>query len=103
MDQRIITEKFCLKLCEYNGGYGNVEYNYNLYLHFFGFRKIENLDNFINLKVLYLENNCIEKIENLDNLKNLTCLYLQNNYISKIENLENNKELSVLNLINNKI
>ena len=101
--QRIITEKFCLKLCEYNGGYGNVEYNYNLYLHFFGFRKIENLDNFINLKVLYLENNCIEKIENLDKLKNLSCLYLQNNYISKIENLENNKELSVLNLIGNKI
>ena len=101
--QRIITEKFCLKLCEFNGGYDNVEFNYNLYLHFFGFRKIENLDNFINLKVLYLESNCIEKIENLSNLKSLACLYLQNNYISKIENLDNNLELSVLNLSANKI
>ena len=24
--QRIITEKFCLKLCEFNGGYDNVEF-----------------------------------------------------------------------------
>ena len=100
---RIITEDFCKKLCYYNGGYDSPKLNVNLYLHFQGFRKIQNLDSFTNLQVLYLENNSINKIEGLDNLVNLTCLYLQNNYISKIENLEHNTKLSILNLSNNKI
>ena len=100
---RIITEKYCSKLCVYNGGYEYPHLNANLYLHFQGFHKIQNLDSFTNLKVLYLENNSINKIENLHNLKNLTCLYLQNNYIKEIENLENNYNLVILNLSNNKI
>ena len=100
---RIITEDFCKKLCYYNGGYDSPKLNVNLYLHFQGFRKIQNLDNFTNLQVLYLENNSINKIEGLDKLVNLTCLYLQNNYIKEIENLENNTKLSILNLSNNKI
>ena len=100
---RVITEDFCKKLCYYNGGYDSAKLNVNLYLHFQGFRKIQNLENFTNLQVLYLENNSISKIEGLDKLVNLTCLYLQNNYIKEIENLENNKKLSILNLSNNKI
>ena len=100
---RIISEDFCKKLCYYNGGYDSAKLNVNLYLHFQGFRKIQNLENFTNLQVLYLENNSISKIEGLDKLVNLTCLYLQNNYIKEIENLENNKKLSILNLSNNKI
>ena len=100
---RIITEDFCKKLCYYNGGYDSPKLNVNIYLHFQGFRKIQNLDNFTNLQVLYLENNSINKIEGLDKLINLTCLYLQNNYIKEIENLENNTKLSILNLSNNKI
>ena len=77
--------------------------NYTCYLHFFAFRKIQNLDSFINLRVLYLENNSIEKIENLDKLNHLESLYLQNNYIINIENLDNNKELVNINLSSNKI
>ena len=100
---RIITEDFCKKLCYYNGGYDSPKLNVNLYLHFQGFRKIQNLDSFTNLQVLYLENNSINKIEGLDELVNLTCLYLQNNYICEIENLEHNTKLSILNLSNNKI
>ena len=95
---RIITEDFCKKLCYYNGGYDSPKLNVNLYLHFQGFRKIQNLDSFTNLQVLYLENNSINKIEGLDKLVNLTCLYLQNNYICEIENLEHNTKLSILNL-----
>ena len=76
---RYITEKYCCKLCEYNGGYEYPHLNNNLYLHFQGFHKIENLDNFINLRVLYLESNLIEKIEGLEKLVSLSCLYLQNN------------------------
>ena len=100
---RYITEKYCCKLCEYNGGYEYPHLNNNLYLHFQGFHKIENLDNFINLRVLYLESNLIEKIEGLEKLVSLSCLYLQNNYISKIENLDCLQSLVILNLSGNKI
>ena len=84
---RYITENFCLKLCEYLGGYEYPQLNSRLYLHFQGFHKIENLNRFINVKVLYLENNLIEKIEGLE----------------KIENLENNKKIVILNLSGNRI
>ena len=100
---RIITENFCKKLCHYNGGYDSPALNLNLYLHFQGFRKIQNLDSFNKLQVLYLENNSINKIEGLEKLVDLRCLYLQNNYIKEIEGLNNNKLLSILNLSNNKI
>ena len=100
---RLMTEKFVSALCEYNGGYSSPEYNFTCYLHFFAFRKIENLDKFVNLRVLYLENNSIEKIEGLDKLIHLESLYLQNNYIIDIEGLDNNKEIVNLNLSANKI
>ena len=102
-DIRIITENFCKKICLYNGGYESPALNMNLYLHFLGFRKIQNLDSFINLQVLYLENNSINKIEGIEKLIDLRCLYLQNNYIKEIEGLDNNTKLSILNLSNNKI
>ena len=100
---RIITEDYCKKLCEYNGGYEYPHLNANLYLHFQGFHKIENLERFTNLKVLYLENNSLKKIEGLSHLKYLTCLYLQNNFIEEIEGLENNTNIVILNLSNNRI
>ena len=56
--------------------YGTPELNDALYLHYKGFRKLENLDEFTGLKVLYFEGNALSVIENLDNLTNLRCLYL---------------------------
>ena len=40
------------------------------------FKKIENLNLFINVQTLWLENNFIEKIENLECLINLHSLFL---------------------------
>ena len=45
------------------------ELNDKIYLHFKGFNKIENLEEYKNLKTIWLENNCISKIENLGILK----------------------------------
>lgn len=72
-----------------------------LYLHYKGFEAIENLEEFADLKVLYLESNCIAKIENLSNKSKLRCLYLQENLIRKIENLETLESLVTLNLSDN--
>ena len=46
---------------------------------------IENLNDCVNLSVLYLYDNKIEKITNMNFAGNLTHLYLQNNLITKLE------------------
>lgn len=98
-----MTHNNLIKICEKDGLYEFPEMNNKLYLHFKGFRKIENLSLFINLRTLYLENNLIEKIENLDCLPNLEFLFLQNNLIKEITNLDKNLRLKAINLHQNSI
>ena len=100
---RIITKKYLKDLCFEQGLYCTPNLNDKLYLHFKGFSKIEQLDEYVNLCALYLENNCIRKIEGLDQLKQLRYLYLHNNKITKIEGLEQLENLVVLNLSENHI
>uniref|UniRef100_A0A0G4G2C9 Dynein assembly factor 1, axonemal homolog n=1 Tax=Chromera velia CCMP2878 TaxID=1169474 RepID=A0A0G4G2C9_9ALVE len=81
--------------------YSTPELNDKLYIHFKGFRKIENLEEFTGIKVLYGEGNGFAKIEGLDTMTKLRSLYLQENCIREIENLENVEALHTLNLSNN--
>lgn len=98
-----ITKKYCCELSDYNGHSSLPQFISTLHLHFKAFFKIENLEAFDKLKILYLENNCISKIEGISHMKNLNCLYLNNNVIEDISGLESNTELRILNLSNNKI
>jgi len=99
----LMTESFCKKISEYNGYTGIPQFISTLHLHFKAFKTIENLGSFVNIKVLYLENNLITKIENLSHMVNLQCLYLNSNFIENIENLYCNTNLRILNLTHNKI
>jgi hypothetical protein len=54
-----ITERFLRDLCEENGQFLTPHLNDTLYLHYKGFRKIEKLDKYINLKSIWLECNGI--------------------------------------------
>jgi dynein assembly factor 1 len=101
--KKIITKDFLKRLCIYNQAYETPKLNTHLYLHYMGLSDIRNLEDYINLRALWLENNHIEEINNLSSLSKLRFLYLQNNSIKKIENLDNLKELTALNLSHNQI
>ncbi|CAM9642086.1 unnamed protein product [Chrysoparadoxa australica] len=96
-----LTKEFIKKTCKENKLYNTPSINDKLYLHYKGFRKIQNLDEYTGLKVLWLEGNGLSKIEGLEHQDLLKTLYLQENLIEKIEGLENQIDLDTLNLCKN--
>lgn len=89
--------------CLENNGYETPELNDKLYLHFRGYKKIENLDAYVNCKAIWLDSNGFETIEGLDHMIELRCLYLSKNLISNIQGLENLSNLVLLDLSNNRL
>lgn len=81
--------------------YSTKHLNDKLYLHFGGYQKIQNLEEFTGLRSLWLESNAIDTIEGLENQKDMRSLFLQENCIKKIECVEHMTKLFTLNLSNN--
>lgn len=98
-----IDAKLLLESCKKNQLYTTPSLNDRLYLHYYGLRKIENLEDYPNLQALWLENNAIEVVENLSHMVNLGSLFLQNNCITTLSGMEALVNLHTLNVSDNRI
>ena len=63
-----------------------------------GFTRIQNLEEYTGLKVIWLEGNGLTVIEGLDAQAELSTLYLQENLIERIEGVSRLTNLNTLNL-----
>lgn len=89
--------------CLENNGYETPELNDKLYLHFRGFKRIENLDAYTGCKSIWLDSNGFDQIENLDKLTELRCIYLSKNLINRISGLDQLSKLTILDLSYNRL
>ncbi|OHT14903.1 hypothetical protein TRFO_14698 [Tritrichomonas foetus] len=102
-DSTPMTKKAIVDTCLKHGLYVVPDLNDVLYLHYKGFSKICELDEYINVKTLWLNNNAISTISGLSTLVNLSTLYLQDNLIENIEGVDELVSLETLILSHNYI
>ncbi|EDW80394.1 uncharacterized protein Dwil_GK18740 [Drosophila willistoni] len=98
-----ITAKGLKELCKRDKLYQTPRLNDVLYLHYQGYQYIECLEDYTELKCLWLDCNAISEIQGLEQQSKLKCLFLQNNLVTTIENLKYCPELDTLNLSSNHI
>lgn len=82
--------------------YNTPSLNDKLYLHFKGWKCIEPcIGAYTGVKALWLEGNGLGEIQNLDALVELRCLYVQQNCLRSLEGLHNNQQLDAINACQN--
>jgi dynein assembly factor 1 len=96
-----MTAKKLKELCRKDSLYSTPYLNEKLYLHYKGFRRVECLEEYTGLKVLWLEGNGLGAIQGLEAQAGLRTLYLQENLIERLEGLAHMRELVTLNLCKN--
>ncbi|KAF2355974.1 Leucine-rich repeat, partial [Trinorchestia longiramus] len=97
-----MTKTRLKRLCRDHQLYLTPAMNDVLYLHYQGFNKVENLDEYTDLKCLWLHNNHLHDLTSgLAHLVKLKALYLHHNRIVVMRGLETLTSLVTLNLCHN--
>ena len=97
------TQRRPMQACKDNGGYTTPRLNDKLFLNFHGFATIENMEEYEDLKAIFLEGNCLQSLEGLPPLPSLRCLFVQQNVIREISHLDSCPNIDTLNIANNRI
>jgi len=98
----IMTHESIKESCVENGGYRTACLNEKLYLHFKGYLRIENLDEYTAARCIWLEANGLQEIENLEPCKDtLRQLFIQQNCIKQMKGLDQCTKLGAINLSEN--
>jgi dynein assembly factor 1 len=69
-----MTRETLRDLCAQHKLYRTAHLNDKLYLNFKGFTRIENLEEYTNLKAIFLEGNALQSLEGIPRLEQLKCL-----------------------------
>jgi len=81
--------------------YRTEELNDKLYIHYKGWRELQNLEGWTGLKTLYAECNAFSEITGLQTCTKIRSLFLQENCIKQISGLETLTDLWSINLSSN--
>lgn len=81
--------------------YRTEELNDKLYIHYKGWRELQNLEGWTGLKTLYAECNAFSEITGLQTCTKIRSLFLQENCIKRISGLETLTDLWSINLSSN--
>lgn len=98
-----MTPELVKQLCKERGLWTVPHLNSQLFLNFKGFEAIEGLEEYVNTRALYLDNNSIKEIDGIDRMTDLRTLHLSGNRITRIQNLSFNLKLRQLTLESNAI
>lgn len=101
----ILTNKFLREMIkkEPRKYYRTAYLNDKLFLHYKGFSRIKNLEQFTDLKCLYFEGNGCVSLKGLEQNTMMRSLMVQENCIDSMEGLSTLKELRMINLADNMI
>jgi len=95
---QVMTKKLLMEIARRNGGYCTPELNEKLYLHNQNFTGIAELEEFTQLKVLWLQSNQLTSAFGLSHLAHLRVLYLHSNRINSLDSFKGLATLETLNL-----